>query len=60
MFPVDLGWEGLNFARSMGLGRLTQADIARLPFESDSFDAVVSMDVIVHFPVEKSSGHSRN
>jgi SAM-dependent methyltransferase len=50
MFPVDLGWEGLNVARSMGVGRLTQADIARLPFESDSFDAVVSMDVIVHFP----------
>ncbi len=50
MFPVDLSWEGLNFARSMEVGRLTQADIARLPPESDLFDAVVSMDVIVHFP----------
>lgn len=48
--PVDLGWEGLNFARSMQIARLTQADIAHLPFASGSFDAVLSMDVIVHFP----------
>lgn len=50
MFPADLGWEGLNFARSMLLGRLCQADIARMPFVAAAFDAVVSMDVIVHFP----------
>jgi SAM-dependent methyltransferase len=50
MFALDLGWPGLNFARTMGVERLTQADIAQLPFPSDSFDAVVSMDVIVHFP----------
>ena len=50
MFPVDLGWQGLQFGRSLGLDRLTQADIAHLPFRSGSFDAVVSMDVIVHFP----------
>jgi SAM-dependent methyltransferase len=50
MFPVDLGWEGLNFARSMSVPRLAQADIARLPFPDHAFDAVLSMDVIVHFP----------
>jgi SAM-dependent methyltransferase len=50
MFPVDLGWPGLEFGRSLGLNRLAQADIARLPFQSGSFDAVISMDVIVHFP----------
>jgi SAM-dependent methyltransferase len=50
MFPVDLGWEGLNFARSMDVPRLAQADIAQLPFPDHAFDAVLSIDVIVHFP----------
>jgi SAM-dependent methyltransferase len=49
MYPADLGAEGLAYARGMGLARLTQADIARLPYRDNSFDAVVSMDVIVHF-----------
>lgn len=50
MFPVDLGWEGLQLAESYGLGNLTQATVAQLPFPNSTFDAVVSMDVIVHFP----------
>jgi SAM-dependent methyltransferase len=50
MFPVDLGWEGLQFGRSLGLARMVQADIARLPFRDTAFDAIVSMDVLVHFP----------
>ena len=50
MVPVDLGWEGLNFAKLMSIDRLTQADIALLPFRDATFDAVLSMDVIVHFP----------
>ena len=32
MYPLDLGMEGLRHARSLGVGRLVQADIARLPF----------------------------
>jgi SAM-dependent methyltransferase len=51
MYPVDLGWEGLEFARSMDVARLAQADIASLPFSEATFDAVLSMDVIVHFPL---------
>lgn len=50
MFPLDLGWEGLEYAKRYGLGRLTQADIVRLPYASAAFDAVVSMDVLVHLP----------
>jgi SAM-dependent methyltransferase len=50
MFPVDLGWQGLQFGKSLGLDRLAQADIAHMPFTDSVFDAVVSMDVIVHFP----------
>jgi SAM-dependent methyltransferase len=49
MFPVDLGSQGLQFGQSLGLTRLAQADIAQLPFAGSSFDAVLSMDVIVHF-----------
>src|SRR5687767_4394004 len=49
--PLDLGSEGLKFAKSMNVARLTQADIALLPFGDGAFDAVISMDVIVHFPL---------
>jgi len=50
MYPLDLGWEGLEYARGMGLERLVQADVSALPFPEASFDAVVSLDVMVHFP----------
>jgi SAM-dependent methyltransferase len=50
MVPVDLGWEGLAYAKEMGVPRLSQADISALPFADASFDAIVSMDVLVHFP----------
>ena len=50
MFPLDLQMEGLVYARSMGLARLVRGDIAGLPFRSAAFDAVISLDVIVHFP----------
>jgi SAM-dependent methyltransferase len=47
--PVDLGWEGLQFGRAMGLGHAAQADIAALPFPDGAFDLVLSLDVLVHF-----------
>ncbi|MEP6533927.1 MAG: class I SAM-dependent methyltransferase [Bryobacteraceae bacterium] len=51
LFPVDLGWEGLHYGRGMGIPHLAQADISRLPFPDDAFDLVLSMDVLVHFPL---------
>jgi SAM-dependent methyltransferase len=50
MYPLDLGWEGLEFGRRYGIQRMLQGDIAALPYASGAFDAVVSLDVIVHFP----------
>jgi len=49
-YPVDLQMEGLAYAQGMGLTRLAQGDVAALPFPAEAFDAVVSLDVIVHFP----------
>lgn len=47
---LDLGFEGLEYGHSLGVPRLVQGDLAALPFPPAAFDAVVSMDVIVHFP----------
>jgi SAM-dependent methyltransferase len=49
VFPADLSWEGLSCGRRAGARRLVQADIAALPYASNSFDLVTSLDVLVHF-----------
>ena len=48
--PADLGSEGLSYGQAMGLQNLVQCDVGVLPLASASLDAVVSMDVLVHFP----------
>lgn len=50
MTPLDLGREGLEYARNYGLANTVQGDITSLPFADASFDALVSMDVVVHLP----------
>ncbi len=50
MFPADLEWKGLRYARDLELNRLSQCNIAALPFAADSFDLVACLDVLVHFP----------
>jgi len=50
MTPLDLGREGLEYARGYGLCNLVQGDITALPFASGSFDALVSFDVVIHLP----------
>ncbi len=55
VFPADLSWEGLTHGREAGGRRLVQADIASLPYASGSFDIVLSLDVLVHFPRDEES-----
>jgi SAM-dependent methyltransferase len=55
MFPVDLGAEGLRYARGMDVERPVQADVGALPFSDCAFDLVICMDVIVHFPKGEES-----
>ena len=47
-YPLDLDMEGLRYARSLGLARLIQGDVGALPFRPNTFDAVFSLDVLVH------------
>ncbi len=55
MFPSDLAPEGLNHGRKLGARRMIQANIASLPCRDGIFDAVLSMDVLVHFPLGEES-----
>jgi SAM-dependent methyltransferase len=51
MTAVDLSCVGLTYARDRyRLGRIAAADLQSLPFGDNSFDVVLSMDVLVHFP----------
>lgn len=50
MHSLDLGWEGLAFGTQLGAPRMVQADICKLPYRNQAFDAVISMDVVVHLP----------
>ena len=48
--PLDLSWDGLSYARKLGVDRLVQGDVTRLPFAGNAFDLVLSMDVLPHMP----------
>ena len=47
---LDLGWEGFEYGRRYGVRRMVQGDLRRLPFPGAAFDAVLSLDVLVHIP----------
>ena len=56
---LDLGFEGLQYGRGMGIPDLLQADLRASPCRDSAFDAVVSMDVIVHLPRGEEHGPLR-
>ncbi|MBV8817297.1 MAG: class I SAM-dependent methyltransferase [Acidobacteriaceae bacterium] len=45
-FAVDSEQPGLSYARRMNRRRLAQCDVRELPFRPNSFDLVLSMDVV--------------
>jgi SAM-dependent methyltransferase len=47
---LDLDFEGLAIGRRMGVPDLIQADMRAVPCRDAAFDAVISLDVIVHLP----------
>jgi ubiquinone/menaquinone biosynthesis C-methylase UbiE len=48
IYPLDIGDAGLAFARQRGVRRLVQGDAAALPFRSEAFELLLSIDVIAH------------
>lgn len=46
--PADLSAEGLRHARANGCARLVRCDGLRLPFPDASFDALITLDMLVH------------
>lgn len=56
MFPMDLGEEGLEYARSQGIARLMRGDITKIPCKAGTFDALVSLDVIPHLERGREQG----
>ena len=48
---LDLERRGLSYGRRLGLPSLAQGDIRALPYRSESFPLVVSLDVLVHLPL---------
>lgn len=56
VFATDLAWEGLSRTPKKDGLTPVQADIAAIPFRDGSFDALISLDVVVHF---KAGGEIR-
>jgi SAM-dependent methyltransferase len=48
--PLDYSWDGLRYARELGVQQPVQGDIRSLPFADGLFDLTLSMDVLVHLP----------
>jgi SAM-dependent methyltransferase len=47
-FGCDIAAEALSFCRDRGLGRLTRADVNRIPYGDERFDLVTLFDVLYH------------
>ena len=45
---VEIASEGIRFCQQRGLDNILQASVTELPFRPNSFDVVLSIDVLVH------------
>jgi SAM-dependent methyltransferase len=52
---IDFSLQALEFCRDRGLGCLVQGDAEALPFETGTFDAIVSLDVFEHLPNDEAA-----
>lgn len=52
----DLAGDGLVYARQRGARNLLRADVQRLPVRTASYDAVISLDVLVHLQRGQEAG----
>jgi SAM-dependent methyltransferase len=48
--PLDYSWDGLRYARELGVQRPVQGDTRSLPFADGRFDLTLSIDVLAHVP----------
>lgn len=55
LWGVDISEEAVRRARDRGLARVAIADAVALPFESGTFDIVVSSDVLEHIPNDEGA-----
>lgn len=46
---VDISSESIAFCRKRGIENVIQADATKLPFEENSFDAILAFDALEHF-----------
>ena len=51
-FGVDISTEAIDYCRERGCRRLCLVDEERLPFGDNSFDLVISMDILEHIDQE--------
>lgn len=52
VYGIDVSDEALKFAKRNGLKRVKKASVMDIPFKENTFDAVVSIDVLYHKQVK--------
>lgn len=55
VFNVDTSDAAIEFSKNRGIERVMKIDGVQLPFENESFDAVVGLDVLEHIADDKGA-----
>ncbi len=48
IYGMDHSEDAIDYSRSRGLANLARGSVNQMPFRSDTFDAVISLDVLYH------------